>query len=156
LDEDGEVRDCPYPIEALLAHRPPMLLLDSVIGYDDASLLASVIITESSLLLGTHGVPGHVAIEYMAQACGAFAGAIALDSGTAVKIGFLLGTRMCKVSVPWFRIGDRLLISVSLVFRDEQMAVFDCKIEVDGKLAAEAQLKVYQPDNDQLLVDEVE
>jgi predicted hotdog family 3-hydroxylacyl-ACP dehydratase len=156
LDEDGEVRECRYPIEALLAHRPPMLLLDKVVGYDDTSLLASVTITESSLLLGPHGVPGHVAIEYMAQACGAFAGAIALDGGTAVKIGFLLGTRMCKVSVPWFRIGDRLLISASLVFRDEQMAVFDCKIEIDGKLAAEAQLKVYQPDNELLLVDEVE
>jgi predicted hotdog family 3-hydroxylacyl-ACP dehydratase len=156
LDEDGEVRDCPYPIEALLAHRPPMLLIDNVVGYDDACLLASVTITEASLLLGPHGVPSHVAIEYMAQACGAFAGAIALDGGMPVKIGFLLGTRMCRVSKPWFRIGDRLLISASLVFRDEQMAVFDCKIEIDGKLAAEAQLKVYQPDNDLLLINEIE
>jgi len=150
------VRDCPYPIEALLAHRPPMLLIDNVVGYDDASLLASVTITEASLLLGPHGVPGHVAIEYMAQACGAFAGAIALDGGMPVKIGFLLGTRMCRVSTLWFLIGDRLLISASLVFRDEQMAVFDCKIEVDGKLTAEAQLKVYQPDYDLLLLDEVD
>lgn len=150
------MRECPYPIEALLAHRPPMLLLDSVVGYDEASLLATVSITESSLLLGPHGVPGHIAIEYMAQACGAFAGAIALDSGAAVKIGFLLGTRMCRVLTPCFRIGDRLLISASLVFRDEQMAVFDCRIEIEGELAAEAQLKVYQPDNDRLLFDEVE
>jgi predicted hotdog family 3-hydroxylacyl-ACP dehydratase len=156
LDEDGEVRECPYSIETLLAHRPPMLLIDKVIEYDDASLLASVTISESSLLLGPHGVPGHVAIEYMAQTCGAFAGAIALDNGAAVKIGFLLGTRMCKVLTPWFRIGDRLLIAASLVFRDEQMAVFDCRIEIDGKLAAEAQLKVYQPDNDLLLVNEVD
>ena len=77
-------------------------------------------------------------------------------AATPVKIGFLLGTRMCRVMTPWFRIGDRLLISASLVFRDEQMAVFDCRIEIDGQLAAEAQLKVYQPDNDRLLFDEVE
>jgi len=130
-----------------------MLLLDKVIGYDDATLVATVTITPSSLFLGSHGVPGHVAIEYMAQACGAFAGAIALDAGAPVKIGFLLGTRMCRVSVPWFRIGDRLLVLASMVFRDEQMAVFDCKIEVDGQLAAEAQLKVYQPDNDLLSIE---
>jgi predicted hotdog family 3-hydroxylacyl-ACP dehydratase len=156
LDEDGDVRNCPYPIEALLIHRAPMLLLDDVVGYGDDCLQASVIITPSSLFAGSHGVPGHVAIEYMAQACGAFAGAIALDRGMPVKIGFLLGTRMCKVMVPWFRIGERLLVSASLVFHDEQMAVFDCKIEVDGQLAAEAQLKVYQPDDDLSRLDEVE
>lgn len=149
------MRDGAYPIEALLMHRAPMLLLDEVVGYDDTSLVAGVTITQSSLFAGPQGVPGHVAIEYMAQACGAFAGAIALDGAMPVKIGFLLGTRMCRVMMPWFRIGDRLLISASLVFHDEQMAVFDCKIEVDGQLAAEAQLKVYQPD-DLTRLDEVE
>ena len=85
-----------------------MLLLDKVIGYDEAGVVASVVITESSLLLTPEGVPGHVAIEYMAQACGAYAGAMALDAGAPVKIGLLLGTRMCRVLVPWFRVGDRL------------------------------------------------
>jgi len=150
------VRDCPYPIEALLMHRAPMLLLDKVVGYDDASLVAGLTITQSSLFVSSDGVPGHVAIEYMAQACGAYAGATALDGGRPVKIGFLLGTRMCRVMVPRFRIGDHLLISVSLVFHDEQMAVFDCKIEIDGQLAAETQLKVYQPDNDLSRIDEIE
>ena len=147
------MRDCRYPIEALLAHRAPMLLLDEVIGYDDVSIAARVTIRESSLFFEAHGVPGHVAIEYMAQACGAYAGAMALDAGQPVKIGFLLGTRMCRVLVPYFRLGDKLLITASLVFRDEQMAVFDCKVEIDGILAADAQLKVYQPDNDQLNID---
>ena len=149
------LRECPYSIEALLIHRPPMLLLDKVIGYNDAEVVASVTITESSRLLTPEGVPGHVAIEYMAQACGAYAGAMALDAGAPVKIGLLLGTRLCRVLVPWFRVGDRLFISASLVFHDEQLAAFDCKIEVDGELVADAQLKVYQPENDLLRIDEV-
>lgn len=145
------MRDCPYPIDALLAHRPPMLLLDKVVAYDDTTIVASVTITESSLFLTREGVPGHVAIEYMAQACGAFAGAQALDAGEPVKIGFLLGTRMCRVLRPWCRVGDRLTVTASIVFRDEQMAAFDCRIEIDGQLAADAQLKVYQPDDAQLI-----
>jgi len=148
------VRDCPYPIETLLMHQRPMLLLDKVIGYDDAALAASVTITESSLFLGPNGVPGHVAIEYMAQACGAYAGARALDAGESVKIGFLLGTRLCRLLVPWYRVGQRLLVSVSIVFHDEQMATFDCKIEIDGKLAADARLTVYQPDGEVVGTDE--
>ncbi len=133
-----------------------MLLLDEVVSYDDTTIIATVTIRESSLFLGPEGVPGHVAIEYMAQACGAFAGAMALDAGEPVKIGFLLGTRLCRILAPRFRIGDRLLVSASMVFRDEQMAVFDCKIEIDGQLAADAQLKVYQPDNDLLDFDQNE
>jgi predicted hotdog family 3-hydroxylacyl-ACP dehydratase len=70
-----------------------------------------------------------------------------------VKIGFLLGTRMCRVLVPCFRIGDRLLVSASIVFHDEQLAAFDCKIEISGRLVADAQLKVYQPQDDMLPMD---
>jgi len=142
------LRDCPYSIEELLIHRPPMLLIDNVVGYDEAGIVASVVIRESSLLVRPEGVPGHVAIEYMAQACGAYAGAMALDAGTPVKIGLLLGTRLCRLLVPWFRVGDQLLVSASIVFHDEQLAAFDCKTEIGGRLVADAQLKVYQPQDD--------
>ena len=147
------LRECPYSIEELLIHRPPMLLLDNVIGYDEAGVLASVVISESSPLVTPEGVPGHVAIEYMAQTCGAYAGAMALDAGTPVKIGLLLGTRLCRVLVPWFRVGDRLLVSASIVFHAEQLAAFDCKIEIGSRLVADAQLKVYQPGEDLLRMD---
>jgi predicted hotdog family 3-hydroxylacyl-ACP dehydratase len=147
------LRECPYSIEALLIHRPPMLLLDKVTGYNETEVVASVIITESSRFLTSEGVPSHVAIEFMAQACGAYAGAMALDAGAPVKIGLLLGTRMCRVLVPWFRVGDQLIVSASIVFHDEQLAAFDCKIEIGGRLVAEAQLKVYQPQDDLLRID---
>jgi predicted hotdog family 3-hydroxylacyl-ACP dehydratase len=147
------LRECPYSIEALLIHRSPMLLLDKVTGYNETEVVASVIVTESSRFLTPEGVPGHVGIEYMAQACGAYAGAMALDAGAPVKIGLLLGTRMCRVLVPWFRVGDRLIVSASIVFHDEQLAAFDCKIEIGGRLVAEAQLKVYQPQDDLLRID---
>ena len=147
------LRECPYSIEALLIHRPPMLLLDKVTGYNETEVVASVIVTESSRFLTPEGVPGHVGIEYMAQACGAYAGAMALDAGAPVKIGLLLGTRMCRVLVPWFRVGDQLIVSASIVFHDEQLAAFDCKIEIGGRLVAEAQLKVYQPQDDLLRID---
>lgn len=148
------LRDCPYSIEELLIHRAPMLLLDKIVGYSDEEVVASVLINESSEFLTPDGVPGHVAIEYMAQACGAYAGAMALDAGAPVRIGLLIGTRMCRVMVPWFRIGDVLLVSATIVFRDEQLAAFDCKIEIDGRLVADAQLKVYQPENDFLQMNE--
>jgi predicted hotdog family 3-hydroxylacyl-ACP dehydratase len=143
------MRDCHYPIAALLPHKPPMILLDRVIGYDDSSLVAEVTISENSLLLAPEGVPGYVGIEYMAQTCAAYAGVCALDSHKPVKIGFLLGTRDYRLITPWFRIGDRLHISVSLILGDEQMASFDCQIQIDSNLVATAHLMVYQMDENQ-------
>jgi predicted hotdog family 3-hydroxylacyl-ACP dehydratase len=142
---DGSVTGPIPPIEALLPHRPPMILLDELIECGETSLIAAVTIRLSSLFLEADGVPGHVGIEYMAQACGAFAGAEALRRGEKVRIGFLLGTRRYIMHAPWFRLGERLTVSVSLGYRDESMATFDGRIDVAGKLAAEARLTVYQP-----------
>ena len=133
------------PIETLLPHRPPMILLDAVVACDEARLSAVVTIRPTSLFRDAHRVPGHIGIEYMAQACGAFAGAEALRRGEAVRIGFLLGTRRYIMHAPWFHLGECLTVSVSLGYRDESMATFDGRIDVAGTLAAEARLTVYQP-----------
>lgn len=121
-----------------------MILLDQVVAYDDTSLIAAVTISDTSLFLRPEGVPGHIGFEYMAQACGAYAGVHALDSGAKVKLGLLLGSRDFRATVPWFRRGDYLLIAVELIFRDDPMTAFDCRISIDGEIIANAQLKLYQ------------
>ncbi len=146
------MRPCRYPVAALLPHEPPMILIDEVVSYDDDALVAAVTITEASLFLTREGVPGHIGIEYMAQACGAYAGVHARDSGDPVRIGLLLGTRDYRVLAPRFRRGERLLVAVTMVFRDEPVAAFACSITIDGKIVADAQLKVYYGDDEQLRI----
>jgi len=136
------------PIAQLLPHRPPMILLDEVVAWDGVSLVAAVTIRADTLFLEPDGVPAHIGIEYMAQTCGAFAGAQALAAGQPVRIGFLLGTRRYTAHRPWYRIGERLTITASLVYADVEMGNFDVRIEVAGALAATAQLNVYQPSRD--------
>src|SRR3954469_5254542 len=132
-------------IAELLPHAPPMVLLDRVVARRAGSITVEVTIGEESLFLGPEGVPGHIGLEYMAQACGAYAGAEALEAGQAVRVGFLLGTRHYALHAPWFRRGDVLLVSADEVYRDDEMGVFGCRIVIDGRVAAEAQLNVYQP-----------
>ena len=139
-----------YAITELLPHQPPMILLDDLISYDENEAVALVTITEASLFCSGDGVPAHVGLEYMAQTCGAHAGAIARERGEAVKIGLLLGTRQYRANIPNFRLGDRLTIRVRVLYTDEQMGAFDCRIERDGELAADAQLNVYQPNQAEL------
>jgi predicted hotdog family 3-hydroxylacyl-ACP dehydratase len=136
---------CPWPIAALLPHSGAMLLLDRVLGCDEQSLTADVTIRESSPFAEADGVPAYVGLEFMAQSCGAFAGAQALRTGEPVRIGFLLGTRDYEASRPWFRQDERLVVTATMVFRDAEMGVFDCRIESGGETVATARLNVFQP-----------
>ena len=140
----------PYRIEDLLPHKWPMILLDDVTAVGEGTLSAALTIRHSlPFFKPGHGVAAHVAIEWMAQACGAYIGVLARKSGQPIRIGLLLGTRNFQATVPWFREGQRLEITVTLVFMDSQMGAFDCIVTTvgsDGELA-KARLTVYQPDD---------
>ncbi len=135
----------PCPVAELVPHRPPMLLLDWVLGADETTLQASLTIHPGTEFLEAEGVPAHIGIEYMAQACAAFAGSRACAAGGAPRVGFLLGSRRFAMLRPWYRLGETLLVSVTLVYQDEAMGSFAGRIEVGGALAAEADLTVYEP-----------
>jgi predicted hotdog family 3-hydroxylacyl-ACP dehydratase len=139
------MRPCPHPIGALLPQQPPMILLDEVLRYDETALVAAVTIREATLFRSEDGVPVHVGIEYMAQACGAHVGALALDAGLPVKIGFLLGTRRYHGLKSWFLLGHRLEVAVTAAYSDDEMAAYDCRIDDEDELAATAQLTLYRP-----------
>jgi predicted hotdog family 3-hydroxylacyl-ACP dehydratase len=136
------------PIAALLPHAPPMLLLDAVLAAGEAAVTAVVVIRPDSLfVVPGEGVPAHVGIEYMAQACGAYAGLEAWRLGLPVRVGFLLGTRRFQSCEPWLRIGWRLVVTARMVFREPPMGVFDCRIQRDLAEVATAQITVYQPED---------
>ena len=138
---------CPWEVADLLPHAEPAVLLDAVVALDDMSLSATVTIGPRSPFRQDNGVPAHVGIEYMAQACGAFSGARARRAGQMPRLGFILGTRRYHASRAWFADGERLVVTVNLVYLDEEVGVFDCVIRDGGDIVANAQLMVSEPKN---------
>lgn len=137
-----------YPIEALLPHARPMILLDGVVTRQADGLTTELLI-RPGLPFYRHdrGIAAHVALEWMAQSCGAHIGALAADRQEPVRIGFLLGTRDFKSDVDWFVTGQIVRISVRLVYHEAETAAFDCQVRLAETVAATAQLTVYQPSN---------
>ncbi|PWC35984.1 3-hydroxylacyl-ACP dehydratase [Azospirillum sp. TSO35-2] len=150
---------CPWPIDDLLPHGRPMILIDAVDGYTADGLQASVTVRAGDPFIDRdRGAPAHLAIEWMAQACGAFVGVEARRAGAPVRLGLLLGTRNFAARQPWFPVGTRVGIRVALVYRDGEMGVFDCAVTVAkgsaaGDTVAEAQLTVYQPQDARSLLE---
>ena len=134
-----------HKIADLLPHTPPMVLIDEIIDWQETSAVTAVNITENSLFYKEgYGVPAHVGLEYMAQACGVYSGWYLLSNKLPICMGFLLSTRSYRSDIEWFKLGDRLIINISEVLRQQSMGVFDCRISCYGQQVALAQLTVYQ------------
>ncbi len=139
------MQPCPYPIEDILFHAPPMILIDEVEGYDEETVISSVTIRDTSPFLEDGVLPSYVGIEYMAQSIAAYSGIKARNQGGDVKIGYLVSARNLTLETPNFKIGDKLEITVQLVYNEVPMAVFDCAITKNKALVAKARVNVYQP-----------
>lgn len=137
---------CQHPIEALLPHAHPMILLDRVTGWEVGKIEAALTVrADLPFFEAGRGIAAHIAIEWMAQACGAYVGLEALIHNKPVRIGFLLGTRNFAAEQAWFPENEAISVRAELVFQDGETGVFDCTVRCRDVVAAKAQLTLHQP-----------
>ncbi|MGY3863946.1 ApeP family dehydratase [Aeromonas lacus] len=140
------------PIEQLLPHRAPMLLLERVTAHDEQSVCCETVVgARQALLLDDNGdLPGWCGIELMAQTIAAWAGMQAHQHHEPVRIGMLLGTRKYQSQLPVFGAGSLLRIEAHCLLQDAGMASFECSIWIGDRECARARLSTYQPTEAQL------
>ncbi len=138
----------------LLPHTSPMILIDELLSQEDKSISVRVDMNKTSLFSEADGrVPSYVGIEYMAQAIATLVGIKRLQENLPIKLGFLLGSRKYQCSQDYFEAGQDLIIEAKEYLRDNELAVFDCKI-FGSKLIASAQIKAILPKNLDLILQE--
>ena len=122
---------CLRPVEDLVPHRAPMVLIDKACGMEGDSFKASLRIRPGIPFFSPAegGVPAWVGLEYMAQTVGAYSGALGLARGGTVKPGMLLGTRDFSAAVPVFPEGQELEVLVRIdIFQEGGVSSMDCRI----------------------------
>jgi len=137
---------CRRPINELMPHRPPMLLIDEICGMEGDYFKAKVRITPASPFFSGNGVPAWVGLEYMAQTVSAYSGAKGLAAGQEIRLGMLLGTREYAAETPFFESGLELDVLVRLdIFQDTGASSLDCRIrDSGGRILAQAQITVIE------------
>ncbi|MGO2011028.1 MAG: ApeP family dehydratase [Pseudoalteromonas sp.] len=139
-----------YPIETILPHTAPMILIDSLDSYDENNGCCSVTISPQSNFYDadTKSVPSYVGIEYMAQTIAAYANANHIDSGAKVEIGFLVSSRKYKMYNNEFLLNSKLTIKVEKLYSEANgLSAFGCVIQQADKILVEAKINVFQPEN---------
>jgi predicted hotdog family 3-hydroxylacyl-ACP dehydratase len=123
-----------------------MVLLDRVLEVGENHIVAGLAVRDDGLFSGAdRTVPAWVGLEYMAQTIAAFSGYWRKCRGEAIQLGFLLGTRHYECSAGSFPCGMPLWVHAEQLMEGaNDMAIFDCRIEGEGILAA-AKLNVLLP-----------
>ena len=139
-----------YPIEKVLPHAHPMILVDSLLSYSETTGSCLVRISPKSVFYNEKhsAVPSCVGIEYLAQTIAAYASAIKLDEGNKVKVGFLVSAKHYKASVSHFDNGDELVTQVSRIFKEPNgLGAFECAIKRNEEILVEATINVFEPED---------
>ncbi len=137
------------PIEAVLPHRPPMILLDRVEDDGEGYLRCSVTLREDSPFVENGAVSSVVVVEYMAQCVAAYSGLKAVRRGDPARIGYLLGTRSVELAAATCEVGEELIVRAEHVWGDDALGQFDCTVHSAGRLVAAGVLNVFEGDLDE-------
>lgn len=131
-------------IQEFLPHRYPFLLVDKVIDCEPGvRLLAVKNVTYNEPFFQGHFphapiFPGVLIMEALAQATGLLASQS--DAALAKKVTYYLAAidnaRFKRPVVP----GDQLMLEIKYLKHKRNIWSFDCRAEVDGELAASAQI----------------
>lgn len=151
-DIQNETQPCPGaeaqeyypPVEALLPHSHPMILVDRLASRDGDCITSELEIRPDSPLVFDGQVPALVAIEYMAQTIGLLTGFESYRKDAPVQVGYLLGTRDMTMKVDHFQVGDKLTVQAKRLFGEDEIGAFQCTVFQKGEPVVTATLNVYK------------
>ena len=130
-------------IQELLPHRYPFLLIDRVVECEPGVRLKALKnVTFNEPFFQGHFphqpiMPGVLIMEALAQATALLTSQTAQDLGKATYyLAGIDGARFKKQVVP----GDQLMLEVTYLKHKRHLWSLDCRAEVDGELAASAQI----------------
>lgn len=138
-----------------LPHDEPMVLVEEVISVTDESACCRVVVSQQGILapfLNVDGeLPAWFGIEIIAQTIGVWSGWHSRQTHHGKPSpGMLLGGRGYRCNQAVFPAGAELIVTVTLLMRDEKIGSFDGLITINGERYASGRLNTYQPDPQEL------
>jgi predicted hotdog family 3-hydroxylacyl-ACP dehydratase len=134
-----------YPeLAELLPHSGPMLLLARVISHAPARTVCALDPAASELFRDADGgVPGWLALEWMAQCIAAHGGLVARREGRAPSPGMLVGAKRVALERARFAAGESLEVEARFTGGAGALASFECALRAGGEVVATGSLSVY-------------
>ena len=135
----------PMSVEKLVPHRPPVLLVNSIIDFSgETGIIESVIEPDNIFLEEDGSLPEVTTIEIMAQASAAVKGYSDLKQGKDIKKGFLVDIRKSVFNGKCYS-RDILRSRIEITKSFSGFSVVDGRLERSGEELANAVFKLWVP-----------
>jgi predicted hotdog family 3-hydroxylacyl-ACP dehydratase len=134
------------PVQELLPHRPPFLLIDTLEEATMDACIAQVRVDPGAWYAGPDGaMPAWFGLELMAQTAAAFSGYRKRATNKPLSGGYLLGTRRYQCTTPLFPGNAVLVVEAKVDYVDVfGQSAFVCEIRLQGVVVASATVKVIE------------
>ncbi|HEY3307624.1 MAG TPA: hypothetical protein VGJ93_04145 [Desulfuromonadaceae bacterium] len=133
----------PMPAEALIPHRLPMRLVDTLISWCEDAGEIEATPGADCILIGSDGALDEAAlVELVAQGYAVIKGYDDLFHGKEISEGYLVGVKKFRVTGRAYA-GERLLVNIRTVGTFEGFAVAEGKIERAGEVIASGTIKLW-------------
>lgn len=143
----------PFPdIVDLIPHTGEMVMLHRIVSRHDREVVVAVDLSRPNVMADKTGrIPGYVGLEFMAQGISVAAGLERRARNKSPAIGLVLGARMFQTYTSHFPTDGEIHIHVKQKFMQDPIAVFDASITLGDQCLAQGEIKVTQPDNQEML-----
>ena len=129
-------------ILALIPQRPPFLLIDRLVDFDEQRTVTSFVVRDEHIFCEKEGgLQAAGLIENIAQTCAARMGYINLINAERVKLGFIGAIRDLEIHrLP--RCGETLLTTISNPQEVFSMMLVEAEVRSGEEILATAQMKI--------------
>ena len=134
----------PPPIESLIPHRDPALLVRVIAELSPEEITCIAVIPGDHPLVEQGGAPCLLGLEAAAQAAAALE-AVSRPEPAAVgpRIGYLVGVRDAEFRLTDLPAGWPLRVTVRPAGSAPPLATYEARVEIDGEVAMTATLSTY-------------
>jgi 3-hydroxymyristoyl/3-hydroxydecanoyl-(acyl carrier protein) dehydratase len=119
------------PVASLVPHAPPALLVHSVLDISAEELTALAVIPPASPFVTDGRAPAFLALEAAAQGA-AVLEALGRRDAPGPRIGYLVGLRNARFSVPWLPAERPFRITVRLSGSAPPLSIYEVTVEGGG------------------------
>lgn len=127
----------------LIPHQEPMIMIDSLLSYDDTSTVTGFTIREGNIFLEENIFSSYGMIENVAQTAAAGLGYYYYINNLEVPVGFIGAVSKMHIT-DYASVGDKLTTQVSIIAKLEQISIVKGTCMLNDKVLLCCEMKMFQ------------
>jgi predicted hotdog family 3-hydroxylacyl-ACP dehydratase len=129
-------------ILSIIPQRPPFVMIDQLVGYDESSTFTTFMVREDNVLVWHNELSEAGLVENIAQTAAAGAGYIALTNNKPILTGYIGAIKNLEVfALP--KTGDMIETKVTIINKVFDVTIISGSVKCKGEQLAKCEMKIF-------------